>query len=221
MTEQEWLECTDPFPMLKFLWESGSHRKLRLFAGACCRRVSQLLEYDQSRRAIDIAEQFAEGLVSEQQLPSIERATHETSLALDWGPKGIAGSAANRTVWGDARDVALRTSEQTSEAVSIAHGGQWADLAARKAELGVQSQLLRHIFGNPFRPVTLGPTWLTATVKHLAQTIYNDRAFDRMPILADALEEAGCTNEDILAHCRGPGAHVRGCWLVDLLLGKE
>ena len=63
--------------------------------------------------------------------------------------------------------------------------------------------------------------WNNETVLKLAQTINADRAFDRLPILADALEEAGCTDADMLQHCRGPGPHVRGCWVVDLLLGKE
>ncbi len=79
---------------------------------------------------------------------------------------------------------------------------------------------LRDIFGNPFRPVVLDPSWRTETVVALANGIYADRAFDRMPILADALEEAGCDQADILAHCRGDGPHVRGCWVVDSLLGK-
>jgi hypothetical protein len=81
-------------------------------------------------------------------------------------------------------------------------------------------KLIREIFG-PFRPVTTDPTCLTPTVKKLAAAIYDEKAFDRLPILADALEEAGCSNEEILVHCRGPGPHVRGCWAVDLVLGKE
>jgi hypothetical protein len=80
---------------------------------------------------------------------------------------------------------------------------------------------LRDVFGNPFRPVTLDPAWRTANVVSLARAIYDERAFDRMPILADALEDAGCTSADVLEHCRRPGEHVRGCWVVDLVLGKE
>jgi hypothetical protein len=75
--------------------------------------------------------------------------------------------------------------------------------------------------GNPFRPVAADSRWLTSTVVSLAQAIYDDRLFDRLPILADALEDAGCDNADILTHCRGDGSHVRGCWVVDLILGKE
>jgi hypothetical protein len=80
--------------------------------------------------------------------------------------------------------------------------------------------LARDVVGNPFRPVALNPSWLTETVVALATGVYTGRAFDRMPILADALEEAGCDNADVLNHCRGEGPHVRGCWVVDLVLGK-
>jgi hypothetical protein len=87
-----------------------------------------------------------------------------------------------------------------------------------------QTNLLRCIFGNPFRPASINPDWLTwngGTVPRLVQVIYDERRFSDLPVLADALEEAGCTNADILDHCRRPGEHVRGCWVVDLLLGKE
>ena len=89
----------------------------------------------------------------------------------------------------------------------------------------MQSTLIRDIFGNPFRPrPAVDAAWLSwndGTLAKLAQGIYDDRAFDRLPILADALEEAGCANADILNHCRQPGEHVRGCWVVDLVLGKS
>ncbi|HEY7330947.1 MAG TPA: hypothetical protein VH592_25140 [Gemmataceae bacterium] len=84
--------------------------------------------------------------------------------------------------------------------------------------------MLRDIFGNPFHPVTLDPSWLTwhdGLLVSMVQKMYDSRDFSDMPVLADALEEAGCTNADILDHCRGPGPHVRGCLVVDLLLGKE
>jgi hypothetical protein len=93
---------------------------------------------------------------------------------------------------------------------------------AYRIERAAQAILLRDILGNPFGVViTPDPTWLTSTVTSLAQAIYTDRAFDRLPILADALEDAGCTNQDILAHCRSNGEHARGCWVVDLLLGRQ
>ena len=90
-----------------------------------------------------------------------------------------------------------------------------------QAERGQQAGSFRDIFGNPFRPVTFCPEWRTETAVSLARTMYDARDFSAMPILADALQDAGCDNEEILNHCRGPGPHVRGCWVCDLVLGKE
>jgi hypothetical protein len=90
----------------------------------------------------------------------------------------------------------------------------------RAEHSGTQIALLRDIFGNPFRPAPVDPGWLTGAVVSLARTMYDSRDFAAMPILADALQESGCDNADVLAHCRGDGPHVRGCWVVDLLLGK-
>ena len=84
-----------------------------------------------------------------------------------------------------------------------------------------QCGFLRDIFGNPFRPVSLDLRWLSSTVLDLARTIYDERAFDRLPILADALMDAGCDSDEIINHCRSEGPHVRGCWVVDLLTGRE
>jgi hypothetical protein len=95
--------------------------------------------------------------------------------------------------------------------------------AAAAAERGAHCVLLRDVLGNPFRTVSVSPAWLTwegGTVRQLARAIYDERAFDRLLVLADALEEAGCDNADLLSHCRGPGEHVRGCWVIDLLLGR-
>ena len=81
--------------------------------------------------------------------------------------------------------------------------------------------MLREIFGNPFRPITFDPNWLTSDVVAMARGMYETRDFGAMPILADALQDAGCENPDVLTHCRGSGPHVRGCWVVDRVLGKE
>ena len=102
----------------------------------------------------------------------------------------------------------------------------WDEAAAKTyhAVLIRECALLRDIVGNPFRPVTLDPAWLRwndGCVPKIAQSIYEERRFGELPILADALEDAGCDNADILAHCRGPEPHVRGCWAVDAILGKE
>jgi len=116
----------------------------------------------------------------------------------------------------------LATSDEVGKAiVGWCDPGDLAWSAAIEGDEAAQAALLREIVGNPFLPVPLDPAWLTSTVQNLAAAIYTDRAFDRLPILADALEDAGCTNADVLGHCRGPGPHVLGCWVVDLLLGKE
>jgi len=97
-------------------------------------------------------------------------------------------------------------------------------LVARRAERVGQWTLLADIFGDPFRSPVIDSSWLTwndGTVFNLAQAIYNDSRFQDLPVLADALEEAGCNNVEILNHCRQPGVHVRGCWALDLILGKE
>jgi hypothetical protein len=102
--------------------------------------------------------------------------------------------------------------------------GQWGapvPSAVDGGELMAQSDLLLDIFGNPFRPVAFDPAWRTEHTAGIASKMYEERDFAGMPILADALEEAGCDNADILAHCRETGVHVRGCWVVDLVLAKE
>jgi hypothetical protein len=84
-----------------------------------------------------------------------------------------------------------------------------------------QAALLREVVGNPFRPVPVSPAWLTADVLRLAADAYQNNALEQLPILADALEEAGCDASELLAHLRGPGPHVRGCWALDLVLGRS
>ncbi len=118
------------------------------------------------------------------------------------------------------------------DALSAAHAIEPAQYAAaaferpnwdtgRDAEEREQMKLTRDIFGNPFRPLAFDPSWRTTTAASLARTMYESRDFAAMPVLADALEDAGCDNAEVLAHCRGDGPHVRGCWVVDLVLGKS
>jgi hypothetical protein len=107
------------------------------------------------------------------------------------------------------------------EVLTLYQAGEEAGRSARNSEKVFQCNILRDIFGNPFRRVTLDPRWLTSTVIDLARTIYEERVWERMPILADALMDAGCDSEEVINHCRGPGPHVRGCWVIDLLTGRE
>ncbi|MCI0462153.1 MAG: hypothetical protein L0Z62_34815 [Gemmataceae bacterium] len=92
---------------------------------------------------------------------------------------------------------------------------------AEAAETTAQSVILREVFDNPFRPVALAADWRTPAAIAVARSMYEEHRFDEMPLLGDALEEAGCTDAQILTHCRQPGEHVRGCWVVDLILGRE
>jgi hypothetical protein len=104
---------------------------------------------------------------------------------------------------------------------AVSRGADAAFGQAAASEEAAQAGFLRDIVGNPFRPAVLDPRWLTSNVLDLARAIYQECAFERMPILADALQDAGCEDADVVAHCRSLGPHVRGCWVVDLLLGKE
>jgi hypothetical protein len=110
--------------------------------------------------------------------------------------------------------------EAVEQSVEEVHKYITWDNLTRGRQPPVQVDVLRDLFADRFRPVVLRPGWLTPTVLALAAGVYDDHAFDRLPILADALEEAGCDNRDVLDHCRGPGPHARGCWVVDLVLGK-
>jgi hypothetical protein len=223
--EKEWLECTDPTTMLEFLRGKASDRKLRLFAVACCRRFQHLL-VPEACEALEVAERVAEGTASSED----RRRVREVAFHVGWvtdpstahrrGPaKAAVCDALARRAWQAAADTAWRTNHIGTLETYRSCGEDWA--AARKGQDSVLAELLRDIFGNPFRPFVVDPKLLTPTVKALAQAIYTDRAFSDLPILADALEEAGCTNLDILDHCRKPGEHVRGCSVVDLVLGKK
>jgi len=118
------------------------------------------------------------------------------------------------------REAAKTSNEAYQVAIGYRHYGPAFDAAAA-GEKQTLSHSARCIFGNPFRPVTLEPSWLTSTVLTLAEGIYAERAFDRVPVLADALQDAGCENPDVLDHCRSETVHTRGCWALDLLLGKS
>src|SRR5262249_12056836 len=208
--EAEWLALKKPRPMLEFLEGKASDRKLRLFACAYARRNWHLLSAV-SRKAVDVAERYAEGKVNEAERDAV------AALALAEASEGHADAMAAfaaTEAWYSLYYTAWSAACTTCD----------ADACEWYVEQGIEmphGSYLRDIFGNPFRPVTFDPAWRTATVTSLAQAIYDERVFDRMPILADALEDAGCTSADILGHCRGGGEHVRGCWVVDLVLGKE
>ena len=176
---------------------------------ACCRRAVSLVATQHSLNRIVIAEQVADGLVGEPQRAEAEQLRTEEYDVAAWALQPDPFRAASAANYFSARTVRLGSK-----------GNRQTRKVAWFNEMVVQGILLRDIFGNPFRPVALEPAWLTSTVLALASGIYEERAFDRLPILADALMDAGCDHADILDHCRGDGPHVRGCWVVDLILGK-
>lgn len=241
MTEAEWHTRPAPRKLLEHLEEchSASERKLRLFAVACCRRVQQCFVDPCQHAAVDVLERFANGEAPVEELHGAMTAVSRI------GDGEILSSSENKDEqdpsWTDAASHAAEVISQATcydlpvednprfidrvhdvvmntvdSAGSIRAGSLQANEAERQALCG----LLRDIFGNPFRPFSFADSWRSETVVAVATGIYAERAFDRMPILADALEEAGCDHPDVLAHCREPGPHVRGCWVVDLVLGK-
>ncbi len=239
MTEAEWLVCGEPTPMLEFLRGRVSDRKLRLFACSCARRIWSLLADVRSQRAVEVAELLADGSIHSDQLKET-RELAQQAMRNEFDQAALAASdtlsdpnhlayyasisascAVRLPAW-RGRDYASEVEEFALMTHDERNGVLWAiePKIAWIYELGSQASLFREIVGIPFKPITLNPTWLTSTVVSLASGIYEEKAFDRMPILADALQDAGCDNEDILNHCRQRGEHARGCWVVDLVLGK-
>jgi hypothetical protein len=240
MTEAEWLACEDAHPMLGHLRSldrrsrgiedkcSGllPFRKGRLLGAACCRRIWPLLIDARSRHGVEVAELFADGRATYEQLSLAYSDTpgSEDVVGVTVTPEGAANQSqiARLQAQGCAAEAVAEACHREYAAEIVAY---WALPAAEAAGLpnenAVLADLVRCIFGNPFRTVALDPSWITSAVVALAKVIYAKCAFDCMPILADALEEAGCTDEAILSHCRGSGPHVPGCWPLDLILAKE
>jgi hypothetical protein len=232
MTEAEWLACDNPSETLDFLRGKASDRKLRLFAVACCRRVWHMHTNDAIPHAVEVSERFAEGTAG-----SLER--REAALATrqllerhgDCNTASYFATNAAAVCTGlPAQRAASAACVKVQNAVSFAANlpvGCPDPWKPRREEEEVHSAFVRCIFGNPFRPVTLNVAWQTPTILALAAAAYENRIMpagtlepDRLAVLADALEETGCDSADIINHLRSPGPHVRGCWVVDLLLGK-
>jgi hypothetical protein len=230
MTEQEWLACTDPDAMRRLLPDPPTDRKLRLFACACCRKFWDQLE--DGTELVRVAERFADGLASEDELVEAGLpASHELTAdafghllsalecLLDPDAINSTGAAVSLAVWMEMRQQQQIRREHPKEygPEVIRAAGEQAGRVVRRE----QCALLHDLFGNPFSPVTFDAAWRTPPVIALAQTIYDRRSYANLPRLAAALENAGCGNADILSHCRSERPHVRGCWVVDALLGKE
>jgi hypothetical protein len=193
MTEEEFLRWESPVALLKCLTNTMSNRKYRLFLCGWYRRSWDRLT-PESRKAVELAERFADGEISRVRLMwAIKKSLRSP------GPTIRLGCRAN-----DAIDWAIQ------DAIEIGY------------ECALfQTVAIRCLAGNPFRPQFVDRAVLTSNVRSLSQATYTHQRFENLPILADALEDAGCDNADILGHLRSGGDHVRGCWAVDLILGKE
>ncbi len=228
MTENDWLTGNDIGAMLEQVRGRASQRKLRLLVCAYRRRSWDRLD-ELTRRAVELAEGYLEGEASRLELTALER----DPSPFDWDedPLRSGRTALQRTA--DAL-AAVEASQAATRAASASVGWDGAinwDMAYNYTiqrvlheEQRIQARLLREVLGNPFRPVLVDPDWLAwddGAVFKIARSIYAERRFEEMTVLADALEEAGCTSTVILEHCRQAGQHVRGCWLVDRLLRLE
>jgi len=235
MTEKEWLRFSDTDDVFDYLQKHQySERKARLFAVACCRTLEPWLSESVCRVAIDRSEQFADGHITRQALGASRKdfpAAKRFRLRSECQHRGFTGALellpprTRMAIWSaswDACHYSVRAdgwdaARYSLLAAAVAH----EHATSREERAGLFRGLLHDIFGNPFRLVAVEPDWRSSDVLGLARAIYEDRTFDRMPILADALMDAGCTDDKIIGHCGGDKPHVRGCWVLDLVLGRE
>jgi hypothetical protein len=208
VTEAEWLACSDPVKMLHAVGLQGGVRKLRLFACACCRRLGPLLGSDRHLHLVAMAERFADGQATEQELALARVAAQP---AKPWGEQAACFAGALEIIG---------AVSQVIEYAKAAHERK----PDRDAERRGQAEILRDIFGNHFPRVKASPAWSQwndGLVVGMAEQIYEERTFEDLPMLADALEESGCEQRTLLGHLRCGGVHVPGCWALDVVLGKS
>lgn len=201
----------------------ASDRKLRLFAAACCRRIWDLLPDEQCRSALETAERFADGLASLESLRDAHRGAMLSYVNYDdhdecgrFTGRESAAMAVAGACWTEAEGQDRGLDDVVDNCYGLGRlSTGWRN--GGRIEFIRQCRDLRDIFGYPVRAVDLAPSWLTSEVVTLAHTMYDSRAFDRLPELADALRSAGCNDAALLAHCHETGQHVRGCWVVDVI----
>lgn len=234
MSEPEWLASNDPGRMLFFAAKLVGERKVRLFTGACCRLVWEHMVDPRSRAAVEFVEErvdrplhrrkgrgklLQDAVQAYDDLAAYQRA-HEHLPGDSERERAIcAALAAENCIRGKPTQCGATQVIAYTGGALVSHDENSVEepVDAQK----IMSELLREIVRFPLSPITIDPRWRTSDVVGLARAIYDDRAFERIPILADALMDAGCENEEIIGHCRGEGPHVRGCWVVDLILGKQ
>jgi hypothetical protein len=223
LTEDQWLTTTDTAVLWESddLWGKVSARKYQLYAVAWCRRIWDLFPTDQARRVVETLERVADGLADHEELEIAWRLATEGEGDPHAGLSEVQSYALSAALT-CCRDKGYRLAGVAASyclaAMAAQVGRQRRDY---EAEGRAQCDIIREFFPNPFRLPTLDPSWLTGNVVGLGQAACDGPEFELLPVLADALEDAGCENTEMLEHCRGAGEHVRGCWLVDLILGKQ
>jgi hypothetical protein len=211
--------------MLDFLRKAGkfSERKVRLLAVACCRRTRRYLSDPKSRHAIEVADRHADGLATNEELATTYRGAYQVAdtdpLYPPTSPE-TPGRVEAAPMWAACTDqkMLLDGTVSSSAALDAACGSKEA--IGYHVERTAQVSLIRDIFGTPFHRATVEPRWLTPVVVALCNSMCNEHSFYRIRELEEALEAAGCNNRVILEHCRQLQPHVKGCYVVDLLMGK-
>ncbi len=239
MTEVEWLTTNRPARLEEHVRKAGlSGRKHLLFAAACCRLVAKWIVDPRSWIAVETAEEIADADDDSWQDRAIlaRGAAYEAHVSFakpnrfqwaSWIPVAILDAAdawkLGRARWNNVQTIMLMVRGAEDHLDDL----EWErylnpDLPGQLTDHPPQANAIRDIFGNPFRPVAFDPRWQSSTAVGLARTMYDARDFGAMPILADALQDAGCEDDAILSHCRdAKQVHVRGCWVVDLVLDKS
>jgi hypothetical protein len=217
VTEADWLACDNPnFAVAVVRAKNPSRRKARLAAAAGLRHFWPELSAVQ-RRAVEAAERYADGesFYHEMQATTVRIASGQVGT-LAWAVARVTHRVAAEALW-PATCVFLPVVDSSP----VYTNPPFPDGRAFAERSRPMLDIFRCVYGNPFRPTAVAPGWRTTAVLGLARAVYDGRAFDRLPILADALEDAGCDHPAMLAHCRDGGPHVRGCWVIDGILGRK
>jgi hypothetical protein len=232
MTEVEWFKRDDAAGLVWHL--NSAHkvartkvgkRKLRLFCCACVRQIGDLIRQEETRAAVEVGERFANSAATAAELEAARSASFHADQKL---ARAVGTEAGNAVLYATAKSLTEKVLKRCTMYACLArfhalvpnHRGPVSPLSPEySAAARAQADALRDIFGNPFHPVAFAPEWRTTTAVSLARQMYEARDFSALPILADALQDAGCTSTEILNHCRDPEqVHVRGCWVCDLVL---
>jgi hypothetical protein len=223
MSEEEWLAANSPQPLFTLLQSREPiPRKLRLFACACSRAVWDDSWPQRCKEVVITTERFVDGQATANELNRARAQACQAARPAAQAARSRGDSAAAQMfelrLW-FAAEAALPESK-LHHRITVRYGS-WFHYHLQDPFVAGMPTILRDVFGNPFHAVDFSPEWRTDTVMALGRQMYESRDFSAMPILADALQDSGCSEEAILSHCRGSGTHVRGCWCVDLVLGKE